>query len=130
MAIMLEIRINKNVLIKVQGENKRKSIEQAAFFCGLPTECPLCEKPAELEFFHATPRSYEYWGLRCKGQVRHKCNFGQKKEGDHLYYDPKKWEVDQYGQSDQDRAPGPVAPPPAYDFQGEAPPHNLDDETF
>lgn len=79
------IKLNTNTTIKIESDDSKELIQQAAFWQELPTECPECK--ASVHFSYRAPKNFEYYGLRCSGKVTHECNFGQLKSGGFFYKD-------------------------------------------
>lgn len=70
--------------IEVDSADAKELIREMSFWQTLPDICPLCG--TELILFYRNPKDNSYYGLVCKGKVKHETNFGQHKVGDGLYY--------------------------------------------
>jgi hypothetical protein len=90
---MIELVINKKThVIKIQGDNAKDVIKQAAFFEELPTGCPECG--ANVRFTYRVPDGNEFYGLICEGKVSHETTFGIYKDSKRgLFYKPNvRWQ--------------------------------------
>lgn len=119
----LLIQLSPTITVEVEGNEECECIRQAAFWTGLPTECPECGCP--LTLFYRTPKDYEYYGLRCTGPVTHESTFGKHKADGSLFFREREpFQLARAPKTDEDGWPvdeePASAPPPARAGNGRA----------
>lgn len=113
--------------VEITGEHETDVIKKAAFWCSLPTRCPICDRPLTLGY--RTPQTFEYYELRCTGTDElHSVNLGESKGSHDLYFDPKKqWHTyrpDDHEQRDRRFVPNQLVDGPVSPAVPEPPPPN------
>ena len=84
MAVKLHIPVVGGAQVEIEADNVKKAITESMFWSSLPKVCPICK--AALVMFHQERGGYDYYGLECKGRVKHKTDFGAYLEGGGLFY--------------------------------------------
>lgn len=82
--INVHVSIGDRLKATVSGEDPKKVIENVAFFSELPDICPICQSVTSFSF--RNPKDFSFYGMRCSGTPAHECTFGQRREGNGLFY--------------------------------------------
>jgi hypothetical protein len=82
--INVQVSIGDRLKATVSGDDPKKVIENVAFFSELPDTCPICQSTTVFSF--RNPKEYNFYGMRCTGTPAHECTFGQRREGNGLFY--------------------------------------------
>ena len=82
--INIQVSIGDRMKATVSGEDPKKVVENVAFFSELPDTCPICQSPTHFSF--RNPKDFNFYGMRCSGTPAHECTFGQRREGNGLFY--------------------------------------------
>lgn len=85
--IHIQVSIGDRIKATVTGEDPKVVIENVAFLSELPAECPICQAPTAFQY--RSPKEFHYYGMVCTGSPAHECTFGQKREGNGLFYKGK-----------------------------------------
>src|SRR5688572_3134247 len=88
-----------NTELEFDVKDDKKAIENLAFWQELPSKCPKCGKDTYFTF--RQPQGFTYYGLSCTGKPAHESVFGQRKEGDGLFYKGE-WHENTFGRSDEE----------------------------
>lgn len=82
--INIQVSIGSRMKATVSGEDPKKVVENIAFFSELPDICPICQNSTVFSF--RNPKDFQFYGMRCSGTPAHECTFGQRREGNGLFY--------------------------------------------
>lgn len=107
--ISIHVSIGDCLKATVSGANPKEVIEDIAFFSELPDICPICKSTTSFSF--RNPKDFQFYGMRCSGTPAHECTFGQRREGNGLFYKGQdSWDKAYVGDSSGDSQGSSEAP--------------------
>lgn len=74
--------------VEIEAEHETDLFKKAAFWLSLPANCPICKSSLILDY--RTPKTFEYYDLKCQGPRPHTVSLGESKGTHDLYFDSKK----------------------------------------
>jgi hypothetical protein len=79
------VQVTPRIVVHIDGATVKELIEKSAFWSMLPGRCPVCN--ADVIFNYRNPQDYEFYGMKCTGDIVHECTFGEfKNAAKGLYY--------------------------------------------